>query len=87
MLHGKTDGSTQVYRHHNSSGYIIHYPLMYLFYSWVWTNGISFDSAIPVMGCMLVAIPLLAWAALKFYDEPLRRRLTDRWLSHRRDTR
>lgn len=67
--------------------YIIHYPLMYLFYSWVWTNGISFDSAIPVMGCMLVAIPLLAWAALKFYDEPLRRRLTDRWLSHRRDTR
>lgn len=60
--------------------YIVHYPLMYLFYSWVWTNKITFTEALPAMGCILVAIPLLAWAALKFYDEPVRRWLTNRWL-------
>lgn len=60
--------------------YIVHYPLMYLFYSWVWTNHITFTQALPAMGCILVAIPLIAWAALKFYDEPVRRWLTNRWL-------
>jgi len=60
--------------------YIIHYPLMYLFYNWVWTNRIPFTDAIPVMAAILTAIPLLAWAALKFYDEPVRRFLSRRWL-------
>lgn len=60
--------------------YIIHYPLMYLFYSWVWNNHITFNNAIPAMAAILVAIPLMAWAALKFYDEPVRRYLSRRWL-------
>lgn len=60
--------------------YIVHYPIMYLFYSWVWSNNITFESAIPVMGCIFVAIPAIAWIALKYYDEPMRRFLTDRWL-------
>lgn len=63
--------------------YIIHYPIMYLFYSWVWTNHITFSQAIPVMGCILVSIPVLAWIALKFYDEPVRRWLSARWLGKR----
>lgn len=60
--------------------YIIHYPLMYLFYSWVWNNHITFNNAIPAMAAILVAIPLMAWAALKFYDEPVRRYISRRWL-------
>lgn len=56
--------------------YIVHYPLMYLFYAWVWNNGITFDRAWPVCVCIFVAAILLAWAALKWYDEPVRR-----WLS------
>lgn len=60
--------------------YIVHYPLMYLFYSWVWANHITVSEAIPQMVCILVAIPVIAWAALKFYDEPVRRWLTNRWL-------
>lgn len=53
---------------------------MYLFYSWVWNNHITFNNAIPAMAAILVAIPLMAWAALKFYDEPVRRYLSRRWL-------
>lgn len=53
---------------------------MYLFYSWVWTNSITFTEALPVMACILVAIPVIAWLALRYYDEPVRNYLTSRWL-------
>lgn len=56
--------------------YIIHYPVMYLFYSWVWANGITFAQAWPVCLGLFVLIITMAWLALRFYDEPLRRRLT-----------
>lgn len=60
--------------------YIVHYPLMYLFYSWVWTNSITFSAALPVMACIFIAIPVIAWLALRYYDEPVRNYLTSRWL-------
>lgn len=63
--------------------YIIHYPMMYLFYGWVWTNQISFADALPVCGAILVAIPLMAFLALKYYDEPLRAYLTRKWLDRK----
>lgn len=56
--------------------YIVHYPFMYLFYSWVWNNGISLAQALPVALCVCAASILTAWAAMKFYDAPLRK-----WLS------
>ncbi len=55
--------------------YIVHYPLMYLFYSWVWDGGFSFGQAWPVACVIFVASILLAAVCLKYYDEPLRRRL------------
>ena len=63
--------------------YILHYPLMYLFYAWVWQNGVSPREALPVCAAMLVVIPALAWTALHFYDIPLREAL-GRHLSGRR---
>lgn len=63
--------------------YILHYPLMYLFYAWVWQNGVSPREALPVCAAMLVVIPALAWTALRFYDIPLREALGRR-LSGRR---
>ncbi len=63
--------------------YIVHYPLMYLFYAWVWNNGITPVEAWPVCAGIFVAIILIAWGALRLYDEPVRRWLSDKWLSRR----
>ena len=60
--------------------YIIHYPVMYLFYAWVWNNGLSFARVWPVCVALLVLITAMAWAALRFYDEPVRNALSHRWL-------
>lgn len=58
--------------------YIVHYPFMYLFYHWVWTNGLSFSKAIPGAIAAIIASIMTAWIALRYYDEPLRRRLSGR---------
>ena len=57
---------------------------MYLFYAWVWSNGIPFSEAWPVCAGILVASVALAWAALRFYDTPLRESLSKRFLRGRR---
>lgn len=56
--------------------YIIQYPFMYLFYAWVWENGYTFAQTWPVALAIFLCLPILAYACLKLYDEPLRR-----WLS------
>lgn len=58
--------------------YIIHYPVMYMFYAWVWANGLSFGQVWPVCAGLFVMIALMAWGALKLYDEPVRRWLTNK---------
>ena len=60
--------------------YIIHYPFMYLFYSWVWNDGITFRQALPVAAAMFAGFILLAWICLKLYDEPVRRMLGRKFL-------
>lgn len=56
--------------------YIVHYPIMYLFYAWVWAYGLTFSSVWPVCIGLFVGIILLAWLSMRFYDEPVRRYLT-----------
>lgn len=52
--------------------YIIHYPFMYLMYSWAWKNGYGVEQVWPVAAAIVVVVPVLAWLALKYYDEPVR---------------
>ena len=59
--------------------YIVHYPVLYLFYAWLIKNSIytiedSWQVALPVY----VGAVVLAWLCLKFYDRPVRK-----WLSKR----
>lgn len=61
--------------------YIIHYPVMYLFYAWVWEHGYRFGEVWPVCAVLFILIVLMAWAAMKFYDAPVRRWLSSRYLS------
>ncbi|MDE6802214.1 MAG: acyltransferase [Muribaculaceae bacterium] len=60
--------------------YIVHYPIMYLFYSWVWAHGYSFSQVWPACCALFILIILLARTALRYYDAPLRRYLSAKWL-------
>ena len=61
--------------------YAVHYPVMYLFYSWLIENKYyTFGEVWPVAAIVYVGSVLLANAALKWYDEPVRKRLTKRFL-------
>lgn len=55
--------------------YVVHYPLMYLFYAWLWggEEKIPFSQAWPAAAAVIIGSIVLAWLYLKFYDEPLRR--------------
>lgn len=57
--------------------YIVHYPLMYIFYSWLIKNDIyTLRECWPVATLVVVSSIALAYLCLRFYDTPLRR-----WLS------
>lgn len=64
--------------------YIIHYPVMYLFYAWVWKNSLAFDQVWPVCVCLFFGIVFMAWCAMKFYDTPVRNYLTARFVNKKR---
>lgn len=61
--------------------YIVHYPFMYLFYAWVWSKELSFSQAWPMALVVFFGNILLAYLCLKFYDEPVRRWLTKKFLA------
>ena len=57
--------------------YIVHYPVMYLFYAWLiknqyFTLGETWQMVILVLTVCIV----LAYACLKLYDEPIRKKLS-----------
>lgn len=61
--------------------YIIHYPLMYLFYSWLWTNKLTFEQTWPIAIAMFFGSIALGYLSLKLYDEPVRRWLSKKFLT------
>lgn len=60
--------------------YITHYPLIYIYTAWVCNNNATISEGIPYMILVLAGAIVLAYASLKLYDEPVRRRLTERFL-------
>lgn len=57
--------------------YIVHYPIMYLFYRWlIQTQQYTLGETWPVALVAVTASILLAWLCLKLYDIPVRRWLT-----------
>lgn len=60
--------------------YIIHYPVAYVFYAWVFNNNIPLGQGFAVGIVMFVFCIGLSYAALKFYDEPLRKWLAARFI-------
>ena len=64
--------------------YIIHYPFMYLFYAWLWREGLTFSQTWPVALLLFFGNILLAYLCLKLYDEPVRKWLSGRFLAKNR---
>ncbi len=61
--------------------YIVHYPLMYLFYAWmIETGNTGWDTAWPQSFAVVGNSLLLAFILLKIYDLPIRKWLGERFL-------
>ncbi len=61
--------------------YAVHYPIMYLFYSWLIKNQYyTFREAWPMAIVVYVGSILLAYLCLKCYDEPIRKWLSRKFL-------
>ena len=64
--------------------YIVHYPIMYIFYAWLSKNNIyTLDNCLGVSALVIVSSIALAFLCLKLYDEPVRRWLTRKLMKNR----
>jgi peptidoglycan/LPS O-acetylase OafA/YrhL len=53
--------------------YITHYPIIYIYTGWVADHKISMKEGFPVAAMCFIAAVAIAYAALKLYDEPVRK--------------
>ncbi|MBV9963857.1 MAG: acyltransferase [Parafilimonas sp.] len=60
--------------------YIIHYPLIYIFFGWVIDKHKTIEQAWPFGLLILVGAVTLAYLFLKLYDLPIRKWLTEKYL-------
>ncbi len=61
--------------------YIIHYPIMYMFYKWLIKEELyTFGETWGISIIVIITSLLLAYACLKLYDEPVRRYLAKKFL-------
>lgn len=61
--------------------YIVHYPIMYVFYKWLIKNQYySLEQTLAMPLAVIASSILLAYAVLKLYDEPVRRRLSSKFI-------
>ncbi|MDR2913542.1 MAG: acyltransferase [Tannerella sp.] len=66
--------------------YMVHYPFIYLYYAWVKNNNLTFQKSLPGAAGVVIGSIILAYICLKFYDMPVRRYLTKRFLKKRSNT-
>ena len=61
--------------------YIVHYPIMYIFYAWLIKKEFyTLQDCIGVAALVVISSILLAYLCLKLYDEPVRRWLSRKFL-------
>lgn len=57
--------------------YIVHYPIMYIFYAWLIRKDIyTLAGCWPTALAAVISSIAIAYICLKYYDRPIRRRLT-----------
>ena len=61
--------------------YIVHYPIMYIFYAWLIKKEFyTLQDCIGVAALVVISSILLAYLCLKLYDEPVRRWLSTKFI-------
>ncbi|MDU1905695.1 MAG: acyltransferase [Dysgonomonas sp.] len=60
--------------------YMVHYPFIYLYFAWVKNENLTFEQSLPGAAAVVIGSIVLAYICLKFYDIPVRKYLTDRFL-------
>lgn len=60
--------------------YMVHYPFIYLYYAWVKNGNLTFRESLPGAAGVVIGSIILAYICLKFYDIPVRKYLTNRFL-------
>jgi len=60
--------------------YITHYPLIYIYTAWVVDNKVPLAKGWPAGALLLITALAIAWSCLKFYDKPVRKWLSRRFL-------
>ena len=56
--------------------YIVHYPVMYLLYSWLRSGERSTEAIVVAVAAAVTTSIVIAYLAMRFYDTPVRA-----WLS------
>lgn len=60
--------------------YMVHYPFIYLYYAWVKNHKYTFQESLPGAIALVIGSIVLAYLSLKFYDVPVRKYLTRRFI-------
>lgn len=60
--------------------YILHFPFIYIYTAWIANNNIPIEQGFFVGLLLLAFAILLSYLALKYYDEPIRKWLTKKYL-------
>jgi peptidoglycan/LPS O-acetylase OafA/YrhL len=63
--------------------YITHYPLIYIYTAWVANYHVPLGPGLAVGALLVVVSILMAYACLKWYDEPVREWLKQKFLVKR----
>jgi peptidoglycan/LPS O-acetylase OafA/YrhL len=61
--------------------YILHYPFIYIYTAWVSVKKPAAAQIVPVACGLFILFILLAWVALKYYDEPVRAWLKKKYVT------
>jgi peptidoglycan/LPS O-acetylase OafA/YrhL len=60
--------------------YILHYPFIYIYIMWIYGTEAKPTQIVPVAVFLFFFFIALAYAALKLYDEPVRRYLKNKFI-------
>ena len=68
--------------------YLVHYPVMYLFYAWLIENQrYTFRDTMGVTALAILTSIAIAYACLKLYDEPVRKWLARKFINKASDAK
>lgn len=60
--------------------YMVHYPFIYLYFAWVKNENLTFRESLPGAAALVIGSIVLAYICLRWYDIPVRKYLTNRFL-------